>query len=332
MKKREMGWNNYGVCTLPECNFRFTLTEKTKILKNRNVRWNCDEVNLMYNPGNELEIIEYCLHSTGTLIGYFDLVGEDHSMLIIGTTSNGDLLVKNSWNDGVITINLYPRKIQSGLYVDESDLDDRCINNDGDAYCFWGIKGLRYPGSKPSSCNGLSCSSPKMDCNDEDSTEWGCQFSCGNGYCDPWENCHFCFDDCWISGENEKSSFCCGDDVCDENYGETCDLCAQDCCPYFENGICDYTERCGESSGDCIGEEGGCGAGKLCTNFNPNTGELIESCSLRCDSESNAAWFRIECPQEGYLDITGDNNLGQYFPEYFNIDPHEEEWRCCELI
>ena len=239
--------------------------------------------------------------------------------------------MKNSWGDGFIEHNEFPRLIQEGSFISENDYDVTCSNFDGDDFCFWGIKGLRFEGSKPSSCNDLSspCGSSKLDCNDLDGSSdgWGCQFSCGNGYCDPWENCHFCFEDCWMQGGKERS-FCCGDGTCSEEYGETCDLCSQDCCPGLENGICDFAERCGESNGDCIGEQGGCSLNQLCTNFNPNNGELTESCSLRCDSKLNAVWSFIECPQEGYEDITGDNNLGPYL----GYGSHEEEWRCCEII
>ena len=324
-----------GTCTIPECNSKLKSLKKVKS-ENRNVLWDCTNINLNFHLGDELEIIEYCLYSSGPLIGYFDSYEfPDHSMLIIGTTPGGDLILKNSWGDGFIEHNEFPGLIQEGSFIPENDYDVTCSNFDGDDFCFWGIKGLRFEGSKPASCNDLSsyCGSSKLDCNDLDGSSdgWGCQFSCGNGYCDPWEDCHFCFEDCWMQGGKERS-FCCGDNICSEEYGETCDLCSQDCCPGLENGICDFAERCEESNGDCIGGEGGCGFNRLCVEYNPNNGAEQETCAQICDSESNAAWYRIECPRNNnnfqYLDITGYNDFGPYPGDI----PHEEEWRCCEII
>ena len=84
--------------------------------------------------------------------------------------------------------------------------------------------------------------------------------------------------------------------------------------PWLENGICDFAERCEESNGDCIGGEGGCGFNRLCVEYNPNNGAEQETCAQICDSESNAAWYRIECPR--------NNNNFQYLDHisiFYNI-------------
>jgi hypothetical protein len=97
--------------------------------------------------------------------------------------------------------------------------------------------------------------------------EIGCQ-GCGDGACNLQETCFDCPEDC---GE------CCGNGICEPDYGEDCGLCEVDCGPCCGNGVCEpgRGEDCGSCSTDC----GECCGNGVCE---PGRGENCGSCSADC--------------------------------------------------
>lgn len=107
---------------------------------------------------------------------------------------------------------------------------------------------------------------------------------CGDGQCDPGEDCGSCETDCGA---------CCGNTVCEPDLGEDCDLCPADCgCTCGEQcllGTCEFMAceglECG--SDGCGGSCGGCSESYLCQDglcvFNPSCGDGVcsdgEDCS-----------------------------------------------------
>ncbi|HEC22157.1 MAG TPA: SH3 domain-containing protein, partial [Chloroflexi bacterium] len=86
----------------------------------------------------------------------------------------------------------------------------------------------------------------------------GCQ-GCGDGACNLQETCFDCPEDC---GE------CCGNAVCEPDYGEDCGTCEADCGPCCGNGLCE-AER-GEDCGTCEADCGPCCGNAVCE---PGRGE-----------------------------------------------------------
>jgi len=82
--------------------------------------------------------------------------------------------------------------------------------------------------------------------------EQGCLY-CGDGICTDalGETCDTCEEDCGP---------CCGNGVCEPEYGEECDVCVPDCgeCPYCGDG------EVNQDSEECDG--GGCGADAFCND------------------------------------------------------------------
>jgi hypothetical protein len=99
--------------------------------------------------------------------------------------------------------------------------------------------------------------------------EIGCQ-GCGDGACNLQETCFDCPVDC---GE------CCGNGICEPDYGEDCGLCEADCGPCCGNGVCEpgRNEDCGTCEADC----GACCGNGICE---PGRGEDCGSCSADCGS------------------------------------------------
>jgi hypothetical protein len=70
--------------------------------------------------------------------------------------------------------------------------------------------------------------------------------TCGNGTCDPGENCDNCSEDCGLCPS-------CGDGKCEASSGETCESCPQDCgvCATCGDGYCNGNETCETCAPDC---------------------------------------------------------------------------------
>ena len=96
--------------------------------------------------------------------------------------------------------------------------------------------------------------------------------TCPNGTCndDEGEDCVSCPQDC---GD------CCGDEVCDPDHGEDCATCSQDCGPCCPNQKCDQQEDCEICPADC-GEcpkcpDGECGDDEDCGTCPDDCGQCI---------------------------------------------------------
>jgi hypothetical protein len=111
-------------------------------------------------------------------------------------------------------------------------------------------------GCGPENCGDGECQ-PEEDCTvcPEDCGE--CPDTCGDSVCQPYEDCNTCEEDCgpcqW-----------CGDGYCDEN--EDCETCPEDCgdCPLLcGDGICEQLlgENCSNCPQDC--ECGGATCGEI---------------------------------------------------------------------
>ena len=100
---------------------------------------------------------------------------------------------------------------------------------------------------------------------------------CGNGICDPGEDCTTCSSDCiGVTGGKPSNRYCCGDGVCEgaENTGN----CAVDCSgggSYCGDGTCDP----GEDSGNCPED---CGSSSYCGDGTCDPGEDQCNCSNDC--------------------------------------------------
>lgn len=98
--------------------------------------------------------------------------------------------------------------------------------------------------------------------------------SCGDGSCDPPENCGSCPYDCGKCPEDP-----CGDGTCDGAEGESCATCPKDCgaCPNCGDKACDApAETCGGCPQDC----GACPP--ACPDGSCNGDETCETCKADC--------------------------------------------------
>ena len=145
-------------------------------------------------------------------------------------------------------------------YVDCDDID--CA---GDAACQCG-NGICDPGEDYCSCptdcgappaeicdNGLDddCDGD-IDCDDADCFGDPACPSCGDGTCNPGEDCHTCPSDCiGQTGGRPSSRYCCGDGVCEG--AEDAINCEVDCGagPVCGDGTCDPGEDECNCSQDC---------------------------------------------------------------------------------
>ena len=105
--------------------------------------------------------------------------------------------------------------------------------------------------------------------------------SCGNGTCNPGENCADCPGDC---GACTPIPPFCGDGAC--NPGENCTDCPGDCgaCtpipPFCGDGTCNGADTCGNCPGDC----GACTPiPPFCGDGQCNGSENANTCDLDCD-------------------------------------------------
>ncbi len=103
-----------------------------------------------------------------------------------------------------------------------------------------------------------------------DSCPQDCGECCGNNICDTefGEDCGTCEGDCGA---------CCGNDVCEPGRGEDCASCSTDCGTCCGNGLCeaDRSETCSTCSTDC----GTCCGNGLCE---ANRDETCETCEADC--------------------------------------------------
>lgn len=100
-------------------------------------------------------------------------------------------------------------------------------------------------------------------------TARGCQ-GCGDGTCNLQETCNTCAQDC---GQ------CCGNGICQSEYGEDCGTCATDCGACCGNGVCEAgrNETCRTCGADC----GSCCGNDVCE---ADLNETCSTCSSDCGS------------------------------------------------
>lgn len=123
---------------------------------------------------------------------------------------------------------------------------------------------------------GETCETCPTDCacsNNRVCFQHKCTGTCGDGTCDPNENCSSCLDCACPKGQECVRGEChafCGNGTCDQ--GETCSNCVADCaCPsgkqctngtcsgFCGDGTCDPSEHCTSCAQDC-----GCPNNKVC--------------------------------------------------------------------
>jgi hypothetical protein len=117
------------------------------------------------------------------------------------------------------------------------------------------------------SCGDGACE-PDENCEVCPSDCPGCEAPCGDGVCAPDEDCTVCYQDC---------SPCCGNMTCESGLGEDCTTCPSDCggccgddeCIPYHNEDC---TTCAEDCGDCCGDN----------NCSPGLGETCLSCVADC--------------------------------------------------
>jgi len=122
-------------------------------------------------------------------------------------------------------------------------------------------------------------------CLDEDGTP-----TCGNGIWEAGEQCDDgnttnldgCSDTC-------QTEYTCGDGVCEDNFGETCPICPEDCCPCGD-GSCQTAlgETCAMCHADCCPD---CGDGVLNANEGCDDGNAVagDGCNEHCEDEDGVA-------------------------------------------
>lgn len=99
--------------------------------------------------------------------------------------------------------------------------------------------------------------------------EIGCK-GCGDTVCNLDETCDSCPGDCGV---------CCGNGVCQPEYGEDCGTCASDCGACCGNGQCEPGR--GESCSACELDCGSCCGNGVCE---PNLNETCATCGQDCGS------------------------------------------------
>jgi len=220
-----------------------------------------------------MDLIRKVLWIYGPVEASYPIGDAFHSVLIYGydeSSPNGRLFVKDSarleygqnfYETDALPINLIALKYQ---------YSGDCQNEDGDDYCFWGIAAFHSGLEKPSSCDDLGCSREIPDCDDNNYWLHGCEFSCGNAVCEPWESCYVgepnggCFQDCYRSGGRDYA--CCGNGIFEE--GEDCSWCPQD----IPNGCPECSDRIDNDGDGLIDYQGYLGFGRDfgCSGFGDN--------------------------------------------------------------
>lgn len=125
----------------------------------------------------------------------------------------------------------------------------------------------------------------------------GCE-GCGDGVCNVDENCNECPEDCGL---------CCGNGMCEPDYGEDCATCEDDCGPCCGNGTCepDRGETCDTCPDDC----GACCGNGTCEE------EYDEDCDT-CPDDCGACCGNGTCEEEYDEDCeTCEEDCGECEPE-----------------
>lgn len=197
----------------------------------------------------------------------FNLANKDDEVILL----SGAVVVDQVWYDDGDT---FPDASGKSLSLDPDGFDHE-NNDDGVFWCDgaeiygdgdWGTPGADNPScSSDPVCGDGNCDEGE----DEDNCPEDCGSDpCGDGDCDETENCFDCPDDC---GD------CCGDDSCDEGYGEDCETCHEDCgnCPGCGDGECLDGETCNSCPDDC----GDCCGNDICEEI---YGETCLECPTDC--------------------------------------------------
>jgi hypothetical protein len=105
-----------------------------------------------------------------------------------------------------------------------------------------------------------------------------CPGFCGNGLCDPHEDCSSCPGDCPVKTKGPPNSlYCCGDGICEGHETYYPDICPIDCeGTYCGDGNCDTYEDSSNCPQDCGG------GGSYCGDGNCDPGEDQCNCSDDC--------------------------------------------------
>jgi len=159
------------------------------------------------------------------------------------------------------------------------------------------------------------------DCDDSDcDSDPACQ--CGNGVCDPGEDCHTCPDDCISRTVPPKFAYCCGDGTCEGEENET--NCAVDCGggSYCGDETCDPGEdqcNCPDDCGTPPSTETSC------------TDEIDNDCDTDVDCDDSDCEGDPACPSCG--DGTCDPGEDQCnCPEDCGTPPSTETGYCTDGI
>ena len=165
--------------------------------------------------------------------------------------------------------------------------------------------GCPCPGGPKWSCDSGQCTC-FASCQDKKCGDDGCGGSCGvcppecgDGGCDPTEDCHTCSHDCGLCCGNGECDLqfgescatcladcglCCGDGLCDAAFAETCATCPLDCGQCCGNDVCEpeFSEDCDECPADC-----GmcCGDGECQPGFGETPCTCHEDCGAECGDE-----------------------------------------------
>lgn len=118
----------------------------------------------------------------------------------------------------------------------------------------------------PTYCGNGLCD-PTEDCR---SCEEDCGRCCGNGLCDDHETCRSCEKDC---------KKCCGNHLCEEKYGEDCLTCEKDCKKCCGDHICNFLEH-EENCETCEKDCGVCPP--ICGDTNCDDTETCNNCPEDC--------------------------------------------------
>ncbi|MBU1220485.1 DUF4215 domain-containing protein [Myxococcota bacterium] len=197
------------------------------------------------NHGNNDGCSASCQKEVGCGNGYIDFTKGE----------NGELLIE---------------ECDDGNLIDGDGCSATCTS-EGAQVCGNGI--LEY---------GESCDDGNTTDGDGCSALCKVESGCGDGIRD-WP-IEICDDGNLVAGDG-CSQYCrpefdCGNGICEEEDGEFCDVCPQDCCPDCGNGILDEGETCEDSNNV---RYDGCSPGCMDEDGTPTCGNLILETGEECD-------------------------------------------------